>query len=75
MIGADVEGRGLVAMGAEIRGEMQLRAKDSRLAASWEEAGEVLPGKSLRVKPLGGISGCSEELWSFMSLVQLISHV
>ena len=43
MIGADVEGRGLVVMGAEIRGKTELRAKDSRLAASWEEAGKVLP--------------------------------
>ena len=34
LIGADVEGRGLVVMGAEIRGEMQLRTKDFRLAAS-----------------------------------------
>ena len=40
MIGADVEGRGLVVMGAEIRGEIQPRDKDSRLAASWEKAGK-----------------------------------
>ena len=35
-----MEGRGVVVMGAEIRGEIQPRDKDSRLAASWEKAGK-----------------------------------
>lgn len=50
------EGRGHVMKEAELTGEMQPKAKDSRVAATsrrWEEAVRILPGVS-------GSTACSE---------------